>query len=306
MEQKNMQINPLDMNKVAEIAGHTAEQLRDILVNILPTMGQIKGAEGFHREMMEKISDKLTVTLLSLAPLRQREPTRFEIELRRHILTASEEVKRELVSSHKLVFDVEEDIRKVRADMESFLNTRYKSEMSLWKMMQEERWEDAMQIIRAIELERESGDDILDKVEVANWKQYVSAHRGDADTYFVSLSGFLEAVPKEAVAMYDPTSFDQSLGILLSKILRTFNIQLNPLGYQKVVCQNFLIVTQEIGSAFCQYLVREITNATFKDRSINSGEDFRSLLRDDAKRFEKVFVSLNPYVNAINYTVPNH
>lgn len=88
--------------------------------------------------------------------------------------------------------------------------------------------------------------------------------------------------------------------MLLSKTITGVAMSPSMLGRQKLL-QRGPIFMAEQGMAFQEYLVKKIIDATFKERIINSGDDFRKFITDTKKDTVETFKKLNPYVAEIRY-----
>ena len=127
----------------------------------------------------------MTVTIASLAVLRQFQPTRFGWLFAQEMLRASEQVKRE-DASRLSGYDVELDIKNTRNSIESSLAAEHKTEVILWKLLEGEQYDQALTIIYVLEMEREHKDPFL-RLEVLNWKIDVLSKLGNEQEFFDTL-----------------------------------------------------------------------------------------------------------------------
>lgn len=295
-------IDPIGMGKLSEIVGHQFDQLMILFLEEIPKQSSNsfggKVGEDFFKEIMKKTIAEIPVALTSIIPLMLSQPTKFYWELVKHLLIASAKVKREIAGRYSgEKYDVENDITETKKQLENVLASQFKTEVALWKLMDEKRWEEAFTIVKAIEIERENSD-LQKRVEAANWKQQIAYNLGDADTFFESISSVLKIAGDNV--SYSPNDMVYGISMLLPKVLIGINLAFTPLGKHMISTQGFMFAAQQ-GQMFQEYLIGKIIEATFKNRIISSGNDFRNFIADTKKDTVEIFKKLNPYVEEIMY-----
>lgn len=298
-------INPIGLKQLSDMTGGLFNQMMDVFTKDIPKGLSIsfgkkneEHSEAFIKQLMEKMMAQLPVTLMSLIPMMLSFPTKFHWELSKHLLEASAKVKRELVPQYlSQDYDVEADIKRTKEELEAVLSREFKTEVVLWRLMDEQRWAEALPIVKTIEIEREKAD-LRQKTEVANWKQQIAINLGDVDMFFKAISSLLKIAGNDVSYQADEMTY--GITILLSKVVVGINLTLTPIGH--IIASKkgpAFIVEQAI--AFQNYLVKKLIDAIFKERTINTGEDFKKFITETKKDTIEIFKTLNPYVSDIIY-----
>jgi len=308
MDNATKTINPISMTQLADMTGHYFDQLMDVFTNQIPkelskNYGESFEAdlESFMKEFSEMMLKELDVTLNSIIQIKLGEPTKFLWELTKCMSEASAKVKRR-IAERFMKYDVEADIERTTKELDQVLASEFKTEVVLWKLMDENRWSEALLVAKAIELERENAD-LPEKIEVANWKQRIAQNLGDADTFFESLSNAIKIAGDQI--SYSPDDMTYAVTMLLSKFIKGFAISMTNLGRQKLAYEEIRgrgshFMAEQV-QAFQGFIVKKIIDATFKNRIIHTGDDFRKFITDTKRDSVVMFKRLNPYVAEIIY-----
>jgi hypothetical protein len=306
MEPTTQAIPPITPAQLSRMVDIRIEQLKKIFLTQIPkTLSEQFGdlalqqhVQDFASELMEKTIARFPVALTSIIPMMFSQPTKFHWELAKCLLKEGAEVKREVAERFKhLNYDVEKDIEKTKNEFEAILAKEYKTEVVLWRLMDENRWQDALTVIKAIEIERANAD-LAKKTEVANWKQQIAIYLGDVDMFFESLSTLSKIADKKL--LHNPDEMVYAVTMLLSKTLVEIKLTPSFLGQMMISSKGTEFIMDQ-GAAFQAFLVQKIVDATLKDSIIHNGDDFRRYISETKEATITSFISLNPYVSAIRY-----
>lgn len=306
MQTGNQKINPISMPEISDMVGKRFKEIMEVFTNRIPKeLANNSGSESikehmesFTKELMEKMLAEFPVTLMSIIPTMFSQPTKFHWELVKHTLEASAKVKREYSSKLSSAgYDAEDDIKKTKEQLENLLAREFKTEVLLWRLMDEKKWKEALPIIKTIEKERENSELPL-RVEVANWKGQIAFNLGDVDTFFESLATILENSAGQIA--YSPNDVVYTITMLLQKELVALRIALTPLGHIRASNEGFTFMVKQ-GEEFQGYLIGKIIEAIFAEGKIRSGDDFRNWIKETRKSTVDMYKLLNPYVAEILY-----
>lgn len=306
MQATNQKIDPISITQLSDMVGKRFKEMMEVFKNQIPKElakegggdeGSKKHMESFSKDLIERMLAEFPVTLMSIIPIVFSQPTKFHWELVKCMLTASAKVKREISSKMSYDYDVEDDIKKTKEQMEGILAKEFKTEVLLWRLIDEKKWKEALPIVKTIETERENADLPL-KVEVANWKGQIAFNLGDADAFFESLSTILKNSAGQIA--YSPNDMVYAISMLLQKELVALQIFLTPLGHIRVLTEGWPFMNKQ-GEEFQDYLVRKIIEAMFVEHKISTGEDFRKWIKETKKDIVDMYKLLNPYVTEILY-----
>lgn len=304
--QTNQKIDPISMFKLSEMVEERFKEIMDVFINQIPKDlakdsggdGDIKNQmESFTRDLIKKMLAEFPITLASIIPTMFSQPTKFHWELVKHMLEASVKVKREISSRLSSHYNVEDDIKKTKEQLEGLLAREYKTEVLLWRLMDEKKWKETLPVIKAIEMERQNADLPL-RLEVANWKSEIAFNLGDSDMFFESLSTILKNSADQI--LYRPDDMVYAISILLQKELIGFRMALTPIGKGRALTEGFSFVAKQ-GQQYQDYLIQKIIEAVFIESKISTGEEFRNWIKDTRKGMVDTYKLLNPFVAEIVY-----
>ncbi len=310
-------IKPASLEMLAESAKNVEEQLIDIFVNEAPkrmmerqfshlkddqdsySANKIKESVlEFVKNLQERLLAEIPVTVASLCTIRQIFPTRFRYELIIAVLTASEKIKREFIGKFDPTF-IENDIESTRKEVMEWIGIEFKDLIMHDYFIKEGRFDDALAVVKSIELQREASNDALLKIEVSNLKTNLALKKGDCDLYFEALNQGLSLHGKETV-YFHPDMFKSSIEILLSiSIPEGIKIKLSGEGQAWFMKEGVGFVHKQ-AELFTSVLIRKITEGICKTREIKTGDDFRSML--SGPKFDDIvsgFKQLNPFIEKI-------
>lgn len=290
---------------LAELVGERFRELMDIFTNKIPkelsnAMGSTSAShmESYYKEIMQKTMAEFPVALTSIIPLMFSQPTKFRWVLVQQLLTATATAKRALAPKYNLYdYDVDADIAQTKEQLEKLLANEFKTEVVLWRLMDEKKWDKATDVVKVIEIERETTD-LPQKTEVINWKLQIACNSGNVDMFFEGLTSLLEIAGDDIAYVHEEATY--AISVLLSKTLVAFRIAPSVLGLIQISKEGSEFINKQ-GIAFQNFLVGKIIEAIFKARIINSGESFRKFIIETKKDTVEMFMRLNPYVAAIDY-----
>lgn len=299
------QIKSIDPKQLAEMTDEFFTELMDVFTNNIPKELQKQfgsheeTVDSFAQEILQKTIAQFPARLMSILPMRFSQPTKFHWEFMKFLVDASAIAKREMASRfmhHH--YDVEDDIKQTKEFLERKLASEYKTEVVLFKLMEEGRWTEALSTLKVIEIERESTKDDFLQAEVQNWKQIIAANTGNVDLFFESITSAAK-IAGDSLA-YDPKEATTIIAILLQKELRGFALSMSFIGQNMVNAKGTAFVAEQVKN-FQDHLIRKIVEATFKNRKITTGDEFRKFIRETKHDTVQMYKKLNPFVQEIEY-----
>lgn len=302
--------------RMSDLEGIFSKYLPEHIVKKLGVSRYFKNHPGASKELedsiriiTEQIFSEAAISLGGLATLQLTEPTRYQWESLKLINTACEKVKRELAqkepwkygAKNDLDYDVEEDIKSTKEESEAMLSGIYKTEVILWKLMDEDRWEEARPVLKTLELERENKDLPL-KAELCNWKQRVAIHLGDTDLFFESLQMLIQNSETHELRFYYPNPEYVLTPFILKEVV-AYAMILSPMGDQTALTMgsNF---HQKQGDLFQEHLAKKMAEEIFEKGTIRTAEQFRNFLKEKENEIVQIYCSLNFYVRHIKFVRP--
>ena len=257
-------------------------------------------------EFLSEVVKRMPLTIASLAPLYYSEPTRFQWKMIDALVEQSAIVKKEMEGKNRWKignYDVDEDIAKVKKQMEDSMASEYKTEILFFKLWDEKKLDEALSVVRTIEKEREDSTDPVLKNEVQGWKQILCAELGYTDLVLKSIQYCLNEFKDEGVH-YKKDGARHVFSVLLrSMIVGHFGFVFNEDGRKKAgeLIDGSAFQLQQ-ATEFAELLVDKIVDGVLVTRTITSESQLKRFLETNRMQFVNSFKLINRYVDDIQYT----
>ncbi|MFZ4648845.1 MAG: hypothetical protein ACOYMB_04450 [Patescibacteria group bacterium] len=297
MENKTT-ISQLTYEDLAEISENNTAIICETLLSRQSSLPGTMQQE-IYKEFMKELVAEMQLSIQSLAPLCQSNPTRFHLLFTEEMIRGSEKIKR--ARAKKMMYtdyDVELDIRETRKQIEAQLAANYKTELTLEALMRNQQYDQALTIVYALELERASKDAAL-RLEVMNWELEILSAIGNEQKFFLTLQKMIN-LPEVANSemKYDRRCGNNLITNLLHhKLTNGIPIQFNHFGMQSA--QKDSSFPQKIGKEFTDLLSSKVSEAILEKRTITSAKDFNDFLNNEWSNIVASFKLINPYVENV-------